>query len=157
MKTESTGKVLMVLGCPESPVQIPLAIYTSHKLKKKGFNVTITANPAAIRLVQVADPEGIYTDEIVDIESCINELSEGDYEFLAGFVPNDAAAAYLVTFAEILNTETLAIVFDRDADTLEELVNEIMETTDAEIIAARAHHNPAPLRVRIDRFMEERP
>ena len=148
-------KALMVLGCPESPVQVPIAIYTSHILRKKGFSVTITANPAAIRLVQVADPEGVYTGELTDLDSCLNELSEGDYEFLVGFVPNDAAAAYLTTFAGILNTETLAVVFERDADTLEKLVDAVMEGTEAGIIAARAHHNPAPLRVRIDRFLEE--
>ncbi|MDI6842137.1 DUF1890 domain-containing protein [Methanothermobacter wolfeii] len=148
-------KTLILLGCPESPVQIPLALYTSHRLREKGFSVTLTANPAAIRLIQVADPEGIYTGELKDLESCLEGLSEGDYEFLVGFVPNDAAAAYLITFAGILNTRTLAVVFERDAGVLEELVDEIMDGSDAEVIAARAHHNPAPLRVRIDRFMEE--
>ncbi|QHN07429.1 DUF1890 domain-containing protein [Methanothermobacter sp. THM-2] len=148
-------KALMILGCPESPVQVSLAIYTSHKLRKKGFSVTLTANPAAIRLVQVADPEGVYTGELTDLDSCLNELSEGDYEFLVGFVPNDAAAAYLATFAGILNAETLAIVFERDAETLEKLVDAVMDGVKADIIAARAHHNPAPLRVRIDRFLEE--
>lgn len=148
-------KALMILGCPESPVQVPLAIYTSHKLRKRGFSVTITANPAAIRLVEVADPEGLYAGKLRDLDSCLNELSEGDYEFLVGFVPNDAAAAYLATFAGILNTETLAVVFERDAETLEKLVDAVMDGLEAEIIAARAHHNPAPLRVRIDRFLEE--
>lgn len=148
-------KALMILGCPESPVQVPLAIYTSHKLRKKGFSVTITANPAAIRLVEVADPEGVYTGKLTDLDSCLNELSGGDYEFLVGFVPNDAAAAYLATFAGILNTETLAVIFERDAETLEELIDTVMDGVKAEIIAARAHHNPAPLRVRIDRFLEE--
>ena len=77
------------------------------------------------------------------------------YDLLVGFVHKDAAVSYFVTFYHILNTKSLAIVFEKDANLLEKFVNDVQENTDANIISARAYHNPTPLRVKIDRAIKE--
>ena len=37
-------KALVLLGCPETPSQTPMAVYVSNKLTKIGYEVTIAAN-----------------------------------------------------------------------------------------------------------------
>ena len=39
-------KALILLGCPETPSQTPMAVYAFSKLSKIGYDVTIAANPA---------------------------------------------------------------------------------------------------------------
>ena len=67
----------------------------------------------------------------------------------------DAAVSYFVTFYHILNTQSLALVFHRDAEQLESFENSVRENTEAVIASARAYHNPTPLRVRLDRALEK--
>ena len=148
-------KALILLGCPESPSQTPLALYTSYALKNAGYEVTIASTPSASKLLEVSDPEQFYVNNRVDIESCLENLEEKIYDLLVGFVHKDAAVSYFVTFYHILNTKSLAIVFEKDADLLEKFVNDVQENTDADIISARAYHNPTPLRVKIDRAIKE--
>jgi hypothetical protein len=148
-------KALILLGCPESPSQTPLALYTTYKLKKIGYEVTIASTPSAMKLMEVSDPEGFYVEKKIDIESCLENLEEKDYELLVGFVHKDAAVSYFVTFYSILNTRSLAVVFEKDAELLEKFVKEIQDNTDADMISARAYHNPTPLRVKIDRAIKE--
>ena len=105
-------KALILLGCPETPSQTPMAVYAFSKLTKLGYDVTIAANPAAAKLVKVSDPEGFYNLNIVDLERTLGEVSEGDYDLLVGFVHKDAAAAFFVTFDQILNTKSIALVFE---------------------------------------------
>lgn len=148
-------KALLLLGCPETPSQTPMTIYASYKLIKMGYNVTITANPAASKLVKVSDPEKHYIPKMMDIDKSLNELEEGQYDLLIGFVHKDAAASYFVTFSQILQTKSIALVFERDADLVEEFANTVMENTDAEVVAVRAFHNPTPIKVRFDKVLEE--
>ena len=148
-------KALILLGCPEAPSQTPLAIYTTYSLKKTGYEVTIASTPSASKLLEVSDPEQFYVNKRVDIESCLENLEENMYDLLVGFVHKDAAVSYFVTFYHILNTKSLAIVFEKDANLLEKFANDVQENTDANIISARAYHNPTPLRVKIDRAIKE--
>lgn len=149
-------KALVLLGCPETPSQTPLAVYVFNKLTKMGYDVTIAANPAAKKLVSISDPEGYYKLNIVDLERILGEISEKDYDLLVGFVHKDAAASFFVTFDQILNTQSLALVFSRDADEVEEFVNMIQESGSNAIIAAvRAFHNPSPIKVKFDRAIKE--
>ena len=53
-------KALILLGCPETPSQTPMAVYAFSKLTQSGYDVTIAANPAASKLVKVSDPENYY-------------------------------------------------------------------------------------------------
>jgi len=148
-------KILIFLGCPESPIQTPLALYLSHKLREKNYRVTVTANPAALRLLEVADPTRFYLDETSDLDSTLDGLSKGEYDLLFGFIHNDAALSYFITFKSILEIPSIAIIFGRDAEILNTLEKEVEENTDSYIVSVRAHHNPNPLKVRIDKLLEE--
>lgn len=147
-------KALVLLGCPEAPSQTPMAVYASYKLSHLGYDVTIAANPAASKLIKVSDPEEVYVKNIVNIDKCLNEIKPQDYDLLVGFVHKDAAASFFVTFYHILQTKSIALVFEKDDELLEEYTNMVSENTDADIVAVRAYHNPTPLRVRFDKALE---
>ena len=147
-------KALILLGCPEAPSQTPLAVYTTYKLKEVGYDVTIASTPSAMKLLEVTDPENFYVTNKVDIENCLENLNEKDYDLLFGFVHKDAAAAYFITFYHILNTKAVALVFEKDIDLVEKFINDVQESTSAEIISARAYHNPTPLKVKVDRYIK---
>ncbi len=149
-------KALVLLGCPETPSQTPMAVYVFSKLTKMGYDVVIAANPAAAKLVKISDPEELYNLCIVDLERTLGEIKQGDYDLLVGFVHKDAAASFFVTFEQILQCRSLALVFSRDADEVEEFVNLIDESgSNALIAAVRAFHNPSPIKVKFDRAIKE--
>ena len=144
-------KALILLGCPESPSQTPLALYTAHKLTKIGFEVTVASTPSASKLLEVSDSEEFYVNKKIDLELCLEDLEEKEYDLLVGFVHKDAAVSYFVTFYHILNTKSIAIVFEKDSDLLEKFLNDLKENTDATLISAMAYHNPTPIRDKIDK------
>ena len=148
-------KALILLGCPESPSQTPMAVYAANKLSKIDHDVTIASTPAAGKLLEVSDPEGYYIKNKIDIESCLDNLEEGKYDLLVGFVSKDAAASYFITFYHLLQCESIALVFEQDQDLLNEFESMVAENTDAKIVAVRAYHNPTPLRVKFDRVLKE--
>lgn len=148
-------KAIILLGCPESPSQTPLAIYAAYKLTGMGYQVSVASTPSAKKLVEVSDPEEHYVQNKIDIESCLDGLNQGDYDFLLGFVAKDAAVSYFVTFYHILQTKSLALVFHRDREKMEYFENTVKENTEADITSARAYHNPTPLRVRLDRALKK--
>ncbi|MEN4007396.1 MAG: DUF1890 domain-containing protein [Methanobacteriaceae archaeon] len=148
-------KALILLGCPESPSQTPLAVYVTYKLKKMSYDVTTASTPSAMKLLEVGDPEGYYIKNKVDIDSCIDKLDKGAFDLLIGFIHRDSAVSYFVTFNSILDTTSIAIIFEKDIEKLEEFQNMVSESTDATIVSARAFHNPTPLRVRFDKTIEK--
>jgi len=147
-------KALLLLGCPEAPSQTPLAVYTTYKLKEIGYDVTIASTPSAKKLLEISDPENIYVTNKIDIETCLENLNEDEFDLLVGFVHKDAAVAYFVTFYHILNTKSVAITFEKDIDLLEKFIKDIQESTEADIISARAYHNPTPIRVKVDKYIK---
>ena len=141
-------KALVLLGCPETPSQTPMAVYVFNKLTKIGYDTTIAANPAASKLVKISDPENLYNLNLKDLERLLGEINEGDFDLLVGFVHKDAAASFFVTFEQILQCKSLALVFSRDADEIEQFVDMINESeSNAKIVAVRAFHNPSPIKV----------
>ena len=121
-----------------------------------GYDVTIAANPAASKLVKISDPEEFYNLNLVDLERTLGEIDAGDYDLLVGFVHKDAAASFFVTFEQILQCKSLALVFSRDADEVAEFVTMIEESgSNAMIAAVRAFHNPSPIKVKFDRAIKE--
>ena len=149
-------KALVLLGCPETPSQTPMAVYASDKLTKLGYDTTIAANPAAAKLVKVSDPEDYYNLNIVDLERTLGEVQAGDYDSLLGFVHKDAAAAFFVTFDQILDTKSIALVFERDLDLVGHFVEMIEESgSKAKICAVRAFHNPSPIKINLDKALKE--
>lgn len=148
-------KALILLGCPESPSQTPMAVYAANKLAKIDYDVTIASTPAASKLLEVSDPDECYIKNKVDIESCLDALEEGKYDLLIGFVSKDAAASYFITFYHLLQCESIALIFEKDHELLDEFENMVAENTNAKIVAVRAFHNPTPLRVKFDRVLKE--
>ncbi len=148
-------KALILLGCPEAPAQTPMAVYATYKLSGMGYEVTVASTPSAMKLLEVTDPQEYYVKNKIDIESCINNLEARDFDLLLGFVHKDAAVSYFVTFYHILNTKSMAVVFERDSELLEKFIEDLEENTDATIVSARAYHNPTPLRVKFDRAIEQ--
>lgn len=149
-------KALVLLGCPETPSQTPLAVYVFNKLTNLGYDTTIAANPAAKKLVKISDPEDYYHLNLVDLERLLGDINPGDFDLLVGFVHKDAAASFFVTFEQILQCKSLALVFSRDADEVAEFVSMIEESgSEAVIAAVRAFHNPSPIKVKFDRAIKE--
>jgi hypothetical protein len=148
-------KALLLIGCPEAPAQTPIAIYTTYKLRNLGYDVTISSNPAASKLIKVSDPEKNYIQNMVNIDSCIDNLEEKEYDLLIGIIHKDAAVSYFVTYYHLLNTKSMAIIFQRNQDEVDDFVEQVKENTDAETISAKAYHNPTPIKVRIDKALKQ--
>ena len=125
-------KALILLGCPETPSQTPMSIYASYKLSEK-----------------------YYIQEMVDLDDCLANVQEGEYDLLLGFVHKDAAASYFVTFYQLLQTKSIALVFEKDSELLKEYTEIVSENTDAEVISVRAFHNPNPIKVNLDKVLKE--
>lgn len=148
-------KALILLGCPESPSQTPMAIYAAQKLEKIDYEVTVTSTPAASKLLEVSDPDEYYIKNKIDIESCLDGLEKRQYDLLIGFVHKDAAASYFITFYHILQCKSIALIFEKDPELLNDFTEMVEENTNAKIVAAKAFHNPSPLRVKFDRILKE--
>lgn len=148
-------KALILLGCPEAPSQTPMAVYAVHKLTSMGYEVLVASTPSALKLLEVSDPDEYYVKNKIDIESCLDSLEEDSFDLLLGFVHKDAAVSYFVTFYHILNTTSLAVVFERDPQLVEKFEKDIKESTDAITVSARAYHNPTPIRVKFDRALKQ--
>ena len=103
-------KALVLLGCPEAPSQTPIGLYASYKLNQMGYDVTVSSNPAAGKILDISDPEGVYVKKRVDIS--------------------------------------------RDAEEVAEFADMVESSTDADIIAVRAFHNPNPIKVRFDKYLK---
>lgn len=146
---------LILIGCPESPSQTPLAIYASYKLSNLGYKVTIASTPAASKLIEVSDPEEHYVKNKINIDKSLSDLKKDQYDLLLGLIPKDAAASYFVTFYHILETQSIAIIFEKDSTILENLTKTVEENTDSNIVSVRAYHNPTPIRVQFDKIINE--
>ncbi len=59
-------KALLLLGCPEVPVQTGIALYLGSILKDQGFTVTAAGTPSAVSLTRIADHKKVYVDSYVD-------------------------------------------------------------------------------------------
>ena len=53
---------------PESPTQTAIAIYATHKLSEMNYDVTVVANPAAMKLIDISDPEKYYVKKRKNID-----------------------------------------------------------------------------------------
>lgn len=145
----SQGKsALLVMGCPEVPVQISMVIYLAHKLKKSGWDVTVAGTNASVKLLRVADPESYYVQKMADLDQTIADIVEKkyDYDICFAFMHSDAGMTYGATFSAISGARLFAVVFGKNAEALGESID-----YPAEKIVAVATHNPAPLKNKIDK------
>ncbi|HPW72859.1 MAG: DUF1890 domain-containing protein [Methanothrix sp.] len=143
-------KALLVMGCPEVPVQISIVIYLAHRLERAGWDVTVAGTNAPIRQLRAADPEKYYVKKSVDLDWIIQEIVEKrmDYDACFAFMHSDAGMAYGATFSAISKAKHYAVVFGRNAEALGESIE-----YPAEKIVAVATHNPGPLMRKIDKVV----
>jgi hypothetical protein len=143
---------LLVLGCPEVPVQTSIALYLMRVLRRTGIYPVVAGTKAARALLDTADVDRHYVGDLIDLDQCIGEIAEGrrDAHLCFVFVHKDAGISYAATMASLLHGEVYALVF---GDHAQELANQI--TFPIHLITARATHNPGPLKHRIDALAGE--
>ncbi|NYT06428.1 MAG: DUF1890 domain-containing protein [Methanomicrobiales archaeon] len=146
------GTALVMLGCPQVPIQTSAALYLVHGLRKAGIPVTIAGTPSARALLEVADPERVYLDEVVDLDACIGFIAEGERDFSMSFVfvHNDAGVAYVASLAAMSKGRVHAVVF---GGSTEEIVAQLQQVP-CEIITARGSHNPLPMKKKLDGVLQ---
>ncbi len=145
-------KALLLLGCPEVPVQTGIALYLGSILKDQGFTVTAAGTTSAVSLTRVADRKKAYVDSHIDIDKCVDQMAEGtfDVDLAFGFIHKDSGLQYLGTVAALSESTPIAIVFGREAEALSTMARESIEG--APVVSAVAVHNPAPLKRRSIRW-----
>ena len=151
MTENSNENALILLGCPQVPVQTSMALYLVHNLAQRGIRPVIAGTPAARKLMEVADPGRHYLEEMIDIDAAIDEITEKrrDFDLCFVFIHNDSGVAYAGTMAYISRARVYALIFGEHA---ENLAGEI--EFPCEVVAAKATHNPMPLKRRLDEVMQ---
>jgi len=152
------NNALLLLGCPESPVQTGIALYLASRLGKEGIDVTVAGTRSALNLIKVSDPDGHYvggidgTGGMVDLDLCIANLAEKkiDFDLSFEFIHNDAGISYLATMHSISNAKLFAIIFGNNADALASSVD-----FDCEKLVSATAHNPIPMKKKIDGVMAD--
>lgn len=150
LSMKSGDRALLMMGCPEVPVQMAAAIYLSLRLEKAGVDVTVAGTDAALKLLKMTDPEGHYVKNTIELDQCIADIVEKktDYNCCFAFMHNDAGVTYAATMSAISGAKMYAVIFGRNAEAVAELVD-----FSAEKIVSKAVHNPMPLKNKIDRVM----
>lgn len=138
---------LLVLGCPQVPVQTSIALYLMNRLKKSGITPVVAGNRAANTLLVVADPDRHYLGEVMDLDRAVALISEKKRDFSSCFVfiHNDAGVTYAATLGVISNAKLYAIIY---GEHYEDQLKKI--GFPCTVIAARAVHNPLPLKKALD-------
>ncbi|MEM2123707.1 MAG: DUF1890 domain-containing protein, partial [Methanolinea sp.] len=140
----------LVLGCPQVPVQAPIALYFAYSLRKRGVRPVVAGNQAARMQLEVSDPLHHYVGGMVDLDSFIADLAAGKrkYDYYIPLVHNDAGVTYAATVQSLAGTKVIMVIFG-------EKFLEIADTVDfpAEKIAAKAVHNPMPMKKKIDEVL----
>ena len=138
---------LLVLGCPQVPVQTSIALYLMNRLKKAGITPVIAGNKAANTLLVVADPDRHYLGEVMDLDRAVALVSDKkrDFDSCYVFIHNDAGVSYAATMGAISKAKLFAIVY---GEHYEDQVKKI--EFPCTTIAAKAVHNPLPLKKAID-------
>jgi hypothetical protein len=138
---------ILVLGCPQVPVQTSVALYLINRLKKAGIAPVVAGNRAANTLLVVADPERHYLGEVMDLDRAVAMITEKkrDFDRCFVFIHNDAGVSYAATMGTISKANLYTIIYGEHN---EELVRQI--DFPCVKITAKAVHNPLPLKKAID-------
>lgn len=138
---------LLVLGCPQVPVQTSIALYLMNRLKKAGITPVVAGNKAANTLLVVADPDRHYLGEVMDLDRAVAMISDKKRDFASCyvFIHNDAGVSYAATMGAISKAKLYTIVY---GEHYEDQVRKI--EFPCTTIAAKAVHNPLPLKKAID-------
>jgi len=152
MTGDEKKTALIVLGCPQVPIQTSAALYLLSRLADMGVATTVAGTKAARSLIEVADPGRHYLQEIIDLDMCIQRMAEKEFDtdLCFTFVHNDAGVAYTATMAVISGAELFAVIFGGEA---EERAAELEETA-CRRITAKGSHNPLPMKRRLDEVLD---
>lgn len=143
----SDTEALLLLGCPEVPVQMGIAVYTAYQLARQGLDVAVAGNEAVIKLLRVSDPDRLYVKKVLNLDRTIGDLVEKKRNpgLCIVFAHNDAGISYAATAAYIIKGRLIVIVFGRDAESLAGQIG-----FPCEKIVEKAVHNPTELKKKID-------
>jgi hypothetical protein len=146
------AKVLLMMGCPEVPIQTSIALYLSHKLTSLGFDVTVAGTTAATKLLKVSDFDGYYAKKLVDLDKTLEDIIEkrDDFDICFAFMHNDSGMTYAATVGAISQAKMYSIVFGRHAEELAQTIE-----FDCEKIVTQDVHNPIRLKNKLDKVMGE--
>jgi threonyl-tRNA synthetase len=138
---------LLLLGCPEVPVQMGIALYIAGRLEKSGISVTVAGNPSVIQLIRVSDPDQHYIRKVMNLDRAMADLIEKRThpEVIVSFAHNDAGISYAATVRHVSSSRLYLIIFGREAEALAELAE-----FECEKIVEKAVHNPLQLKKKID-------
>lgn len=139
---------LLILGCPEVPVQQALALHIAYNFRKRGTAVHAAGNPAVLNLLKVSDPEKRYLPETQVLEQCIEEIVEKkrSSRLCIVFAHSDAGITYAATMRHLLpDARLVVIIFGKDPEPLAALID-----FPCEKIVEKAVHNPMQLRKKIN-------
>ena len=94
---------LLVLGCPQVPVQTSIALYLAHRLRQAGITPVVAGNRSALTLLVVADPDRKYLGEAIDLDRAIDQITDKkrDFSLCFVFIHNDAGISYAATMGSI--------------------------------------------------------
>jgi len=151
--SDSSGRTvpataLIVLGCPEVPVQQALALYIVNRLKKQGIRTRLAGNPAVLNLLKVSDPEQQYIQETQVLEKAIGEIAEKNqnWDLCIAFAHSDAGISYAATMRHLLPASRFVVIlFGKDPEALAGTADLGCET-----IVEKAVHNPMQIRRKIN-------
>ncbi|MCJ7445838.1 MAG: DUF1890 domain-containing protein [Methanotrichaceae archaeon] len=145
---DGNKSALLMMGCPEVPVQMGIVLYLSNKLGKAGYDVTVAGTDAALKLLKVSDPDEHYVKKTMEIDQCIADIVEKkiDFDCCFAFMHSDAGMTYAATMSAISKAKMYAVIFGNNAEDVAETIE-----FPAEKIVAKAVHNPIPLKNKIDR------
>ncbi|MBP2145763.1 threonyl-tRNA synthetase [Methanofollis sp. W23] len=152
MERDDTRKEgLIVLGCPEAPAQVSLAVHLAHGLRRSGYVPVVTGNPSARHLLAMADPEHHYIGEMLDLDRCIEDIAAGEHDYALTFVlvHRESGVSYAGTLSVVSTGRVIAVVFGKEAEVLASLID-----FECEKVVAQVVHNPMPLKKAIDRVMK---
>lgn len=138
---------LLVLGCPQVPVQTSIALYLIHRLRQAGISPVVAGNRSAITLLVTADPGRHYLGDALDLDRAIDQITEKNrtFDLCFVFIHNDAGISYAATMGAILKARPCAIIYGEHCDRIVAAID-----FPCQVIAAKAVHNPMPLKKMLD-------
>ena len=145
--TQHPKTALLVLGCPQVPVQMSIALYLINRLKKAGITPVVAGNKAANTLLVVADQDRHYLGEVIDLDRAVGLITDKkrDFNLCFVFIHNDAGVSYAATLGAISQAKLYGLVY---GEHFEEQAKKI--DFPCTVVAAKAVHNPLPLKKAID-------
>ncbi|HJJ54517.1 MAG TPA: DUF1890 domain-containing protein [Methanocorpusculum sp.] len=106
-------EALILIGCPQIPVQSPLVLYIADFLQDAHLTPVVASNPSAKQLVKVSDPKSHYVSQFRDLDKTIADLSDGtvSYPLIISLVHNDAGLTYTATAAAVSPASLMVTLF----------------------------------------------